>query len=120
MTYRISKNFTFSAAHHLPQLPPNHKCHRPHGHNYRVRLELEGELDERGFVVDYAELDAFGDWLMRSFDHRDLNDELSYPPTAEHLARECYTRACIELGAALVARVGVSETEKTWAWYEPD
>ncbi len=46
MTTRITKAFTFDAAHHLPHVPAGHKCGRPHGHSYRVILGLEGPLQE--------------------------------------------------------------------------
>ena len=40
-TVRIFKEFTFEAAHLLPNLPEDHKCRRLHGHSFRVRLTLE-------------------------------------------------------------------------------
>jgi 6-pyruvoyl-tetrahydropterin synthase len=43
MTYTISKEFAFSAAHHLNGLPPSHPCSRVHGHNYVVRVVLRRE-----------------------------------------------------------------------------
>ena len=33
----IFKEFTFEAAHRLPNVPPDHKCARLHGHSFRVR-----------------------------------------------------------------------------------
>ena len=44
--YRISKIFTFEAAHYLPHVPPGHKCGQLHGHSYRLEIILQGELDE--------------------------------------------------------------------------
>ena len=32
----IFKEFTFEAAHRLPNLPAEHKCSRLHGHSFRV------------------------------------------------------------------------------------
>ena len=118
--YRISKDFEFSAAHHLEGLPPEHQCARVHGHNYTVRLILEADvLNEVGFVRDYGELDQFKDWLKLSFDHRDINDTVGFVgnPTAENLAHAIY-----EVAATLypeLAGVGVSETSKTWAYFYP-
>jgi 6-pyruvoyltetrahydropterin/6-carboxytetrahydropterin synthase len=31
----IFTEFNFEAAHWLPHVPPDHKCHRLHGHSYR-------------------------------------------------------------------------------------
>jgi 6-pyruvoyltetrahydropterin/6-carboxytetrahydropterin synthase len=117
--FRISKDFEFSAAHHLEGLPPEHQCARVHGHNYTVRLILEADnLNGVGFVRDYGELDQFRDWLKNAFDHRDINDaEFVGNPTAENMARAIY-----EVTATLfpeLAGVGVSETHKTWAYFYP-
>ena len=51
----IFKDFTFEAAHRLPNLPPEHKCSRLHGHSFHVRLSVEGDLDPHlGWVMDFA------------------------------------------------------------------
>lgn len=87
MIYRVTKEFRFEAAHHLTKVPEEHKCRRPHGHSYRVEVTVESkELDERGMVVDYAELaDVFKD-LILICDHKDLNEVFSFETTAENLA----------------------------------
>ncbi|HBX20870.1 MAG TPA: 6-pyruvoyl tetrahydrobiopterin synthase, partial [Porphyromonadaceae bacterium] len=55
--YKISKEFSFSAAHQLKGLPDDHPCSRLHGHNYVVRIHLRSEkLSENGFVRDYNDL----------------------------------------------------------------
>lgn len=119
-TATISKEFAFSASHQLAGLPADHPCSRLHGHNYVIRLELTGEPDEVGFVVDYRRLDGFKAYIDTKLDHRHLNDELPFNPTAEHIAAWFADLAVDEvdkLGAANVHRlaVGVSETPKTWA-----
>lgn len=120
MTYTISKDFAFSASHVLDHLPDDHPCARLHGHNYVVRVEITADrLDDRGFVLDYARLDPFGRFIADRLDHRHLNDVLTVPPTAEHLA---YFLAGIPGWTAPVSgrvAVGVSETPKTWAWWRP-
>lgn len=110
--YSITKRFAFEAAHSLPHLQEGHKCRNVHGHSYRVELVLESEtLDDRGFVVDYAELDPFGEMIRERFDHRDLNDLLPRT-TAEDLARYFFDWAS-PLWPQLT-EVRVSETAKTW------
>lgn len=121
MSYRISKDFAFSAAHHLDGLRPGHPCGRVHGHNYRVRVELSAPLlDDQGFVFDYGDLAPFGRWLDETIDHQDLNEVVDVPnPTAEHLARH-FTIAVMtlcQLPRTIDVSVGVSETPKTWAWF---
>ena len=117
----ISKEFAFSASHQLHGLADNHQCARLHGHNYVVRVELEGQVDPRGFVVDYGDLAPFKRWIDNTLDHSHLNDVFTVNPTAEHLARELcgvlrnvltpHHVRLIEIG------VSVSETPKTWATY---
>lgn len=120
--FRIAKRFTFAAAHSLPSLPENHKCHRLHGHNYVVEVELERDgLDEHGMVWDYAELGIFKNWLEVTLDHRNLNDLMMGATTAENLARHLYNiaRDLHPSIAALMSAVRVQETENTWAEYRP-
>ena len=117
MSFTITKRFTFAAAHHLPQLQATHKCHRPHGHNYAVTVELAGELDAFGFVEDYGELADVRTFLDTTFDHRDLNNVVDFPPTAERLARYLFEVFC-KWHPKLVA-VTVAETENTTATYRP-
>ena len=87
MPYTVTKDFRFEAAHSLPHLPRDHTCHRLHGHSYRFRVEVTGEPDERGFVVDYAEISADVNPIVRKLDHQNLNDLFDFPTTAENLAK---------------------------------
>jgi 6-pyruvoyltetrahydropterin/6-carboxytetrahydropterin synthase len=58
-----------------------------HGHNYRVEIVVSGPLDDRGFVMDFAEIDAEVLPLIRRIDHRVLNEvEGLENPTAEVIA----------------------------------
>ncbi|HRO48835.1 MAG TPA: 6-carboxytetrahydropterin synthase QueD [Hyphomicrobium sp.] len=84
---RIGASYSFEAAHWLPNVPDGHKCKRLHGHNYRVDVLIDGSLDPRGFVMDYAELDAVVQPLIDRLDHRCLNDLPGLAnPTSEVLA----------------------------------
>ena len=66
----IFKEFTFEAAHRLPNLPPEHKCSRLHGHSYRVRVCVEGPLDEHlAWVVDFADIKAAFKPILEQLDH---------------------------------------------------
>jgi 6-pyruvoyltetrahydropterin/6-carboxytetrahydropterin synthase len=121
VTYSITKDFAFSAAHHLAGLPATHPCARLHGHNYRVRVRLTAPLlDDVGFVMDYGDMAPFGRWLDETVDHHDLNEVVDVPnPTAEHLARH-FVMAVVTLckvPRTIGVAVGVSETPKTWAWF---
>jgi 6-pyruvoyltetrahydropterin/6-carboxytetrahydropterin synthase len=106
-----------------------HPCKTLHGHNYRVRLQVAadrlGDLD--GFVIDYHLLQPFFDHLQSGMDHQNLNEALpggGPASTAERLSKHLFVIATQVLSAELdkrgawVHRVGVSETDKTWAWYQ--
>src|SRR5262245_46487246 len=71
---RIGRSYRFESAHHLPLLPEGHKCRNLHGHNYRIDVIVQGALDERGFVKDFAEIDAEIMPLIKRIDHRLLNE----------------------------------------------
>lgn len=123
--YRIGKRFRFEAAHSLPGLPDDHKCARQHGHSYVVEVTLTttGNLSGPGFVVDFGELAELGRYLDASFDHRNLDTVLDVPATSENLARHLYDW-CVEHlklpGHVVVEKVRVSETQSTFAEYQPD
>jgi len=69
--YKISKQFTFSAAHQLRGLDSCHPCSRLHGHNYKIELHLKSDiLNQHGFVVDYNELSIFKNYIDTTFERR--------------------------------------------------
>lgn len=85
---RIRKEFTFSAAHRLPNVPEGHKCGRVHGHTYRVVLTLDGPLDRKmGWLIDFGDIkNEFNRLADIWLDHRYLNDMPGMSnPTAELL-----------------------------------
>jgi 6-pyruvoyltetrahydropterin/6-carboxytetrahydropterin synthase len=117
--YKISKTYSFSASHILEGLPESHPCSRLHGHNYLVTIHLKAkELDNKGFVKDYRELDFIKEYIDNNLDHRHLNEVFSVNPTAENIARELYN-TFVERIPQLYA-VEVSETPKTTAIYEAE
>jgi len=119
MTYRITKEFHFSASHQLKDLPAEHQCARLHGHNYIVKVELSSQtLNAHGFVRDYNELTPLKDYIDSQLDHRHLNEVLGDDMvTAERLAKHLYDWCKSRLPET--SAVSVSETPKTWAEYRP-
>ena len=68
--FRISlekDNLVFSAAHFITF--NGDVCESLHGHNYRVKCEVVGPLDENGYVVDFIALrDALAE-IVATLDH---------------------------------------------------
>lgn len=91
--YLITKEFHFSAAHSLPSLPPDHKCHRLHGHNYIITVGVERPcLDQHGMVVDFTNISLAVKPLVVRLDHTNLNELFDFPTTSENLARWFFDR----------------------------
>jgi 6-pyruvoyltetrahydropterin/6-carboxytetrahydropterin synthase len=115
---KISQAFRFEAAHRLPNVPTNHRCHRMHGHSYRIELVLTGPVDPHtGFVVDFFDVEeAFGP-LLKSIDHHCLNEVPGLQnPTAENIAIWIWDRTKPRLPQ--LSGVRVYETIDCWAEYD--
>jgi 6-pyruvoyltetrahydropterin/6-carboxytetrahydropterin synthase len=119
MPFSIAKRFTnLHAGHHLEGVPRDHKCGRPHGHTYSVELFLKADtVTGPGWVRDFGELNAAGEWLKTLFDHQVLNETVSCNPTSELLARYIFNHLEPDLPELVAVRV--SESPETWAMYEP-
>ena len=69
--YRVSvtKDYlVFSSAHFITFA--GHRCEGLHGHNYRVRVTIEGALNEEAwFVFDFVELKGIMKRLCDQIDH---------------------------------------------------
>jgi 6-pyruvoyltetrahydropterin/6-carboxytetrahydropterin synthase len=106
----IWKEFTFEAAHRLPNVPDGHKCARLHGHSFHVAVHVEGPLREpEGWVMDFGDLKAAWAPLDAMLDHRYLNEiEGLENPTSEVLARWIWGRLAPSLPG--LSRIVVRET----------
>lgn len=75
MRVELVRKYRFAAAHHLPKTPPEHKCHRMHGHSYEVEIGIRGPVaPETGWLLDYADMDRVVKPVIAELDHRTLND----------------------------------------------
>jgi 6-pyruvoyltetrahydropterin/6-carboxytetrahydropterin synthase len=68
-----------------------------HGHNYRARLTLRGDADERGLPqVRSSDIEGCVESLRSELDHKNLNHEvlalIDQPITTENLARYIHER----------------------------
>lgn len=73
MITKISKEYRWEMGHRLPF----HKgpCKNIHGHSYRLFIELVGEQDEYGMVLDYYDIDSFIHPILDKLDHSFICDE---------------------------------------------
>lgn len=106
----IYKDFTFEAAHFLPNVPEGHKCRRLHGHSYRVRITVTGPIQtEAGWVLDFGDIKAALTPILEQLDHWFLNEiEGLENPTCEHIARWIWKRTKPILPQ--LCRIDISET----------
>lgn len=106
----IFKDFTFEAAHRLPNVPSDHKCSRLHGHSYQVTVHVVGDVDERaGWVMDFADVKYAMKPVLAELDHYYLNEiEGLDNPTSEVLARWIWDR--LEKSLMGLAQITVRET----------
>lgn len=111
----IAKQYHFSAAHWLPNVPQDHPCGAPHGHNYVVEIECSGEIDPTlGWVLDFGVLDRFAKICISDLDHKELN-YIVQNPTAENIAAWILRVLQSTAISKYVSAVTVWETPKYWA-----
>lgn len=117
MIAEIVRIYRVDAAHRLPRLPADHKCSRTHGHGYEVEVRVRGVVGEAtGWVMDFADLDRAAEPVVRSLDHRCLNEvEGLENPTAEILAKWIWDRLSPALPG--LVEVAVAETARSRAIY---
>ena len=123
--YEISVDENFAAGHYLRNYKG--KCENQHGHNYRVRVSMEGrELDATGLLYDFVHLKQVVQAVIRSLDHRNLNDFAPFDklnPSAENIAKYIYDEAMKQLkkapNGAAISGITVWETETSAATFRP-
>ena len=84
---KIFKEFTFEAAHKLPLVSKEHKCFNLHGHSFKVKVTIDGPINEMGWVMDFSELKKICSPYIEQLDHSYLNEiEGLENPTSENIA----------------------------------
>jgi 6-pyruvoyltetrahydropterin/6-carboxytetrahydropterin synthase len=132
--FRVTREIQFCYGHRL--LNYQGKCRHLHGHNGRAVITLEGSaLDERGMLVDFAEIKRKVQlWIDENLDHTLLlcREDPLLPvlkergervfvmdcnPTAENIARLIYDQA--RKAGLPVTEVALWETEHCCSTYAP-
>lgn len=106
----IYKEFTFEAAHRLPNVPEGHKCARLHGHSFIVRIYVSDKLDEHlGWVMDFSDLKAHFKPIYDELDHYYLNDIPGLEnPTSENLSRWIWRK--LKPTLPILSKIEIKET----------
>ncbi|MDP6413845.1 MAG: 6-carboxytetrahydropterin synthase QueD [Gammaproteobacteria bacterium] len=117
---RIFKEFSFEAAHRLPNVPAEHKCARLHGHSFAVRISVQGPVGETsGWVMDFADISTAFKPIRKELDHYYLNEiDGLENPTSENIARWIWTR--LKASLPLLVEVEVRETCTNGCCYRGD
>jgi 6-pyruvoyltetrahydropterin/6-carboxytetrahydropterin synthase len=124
-TFEVMIERNFSSAHQLRGYKG--KCENLHGHNYKVEIYARGrELDNIGLLVDFGELKAAADEVVRYLDHRNINElppfDRELNPSAENLARYILEHVAAACGdeRVRVYKVRCFETPTSVATYQVD
>ena len=123
--FQVSVEETFSAGHALRGY--RGKCENVHGHNYRVRVTMEGpQLDSIGLLCDFTELKRVIREVISRLDHQFVNDLEPFRtvnPSAENLAKYFYEQMLGQLTrlpeGSGITEVTVWETDTASAQYRP-
>lgn len=122
--YEVTVEDTFAAGHYLRNYKG--KCENPHGHNYKVRVTLQGkELDAAGLLLDFKDLKVVIKPVVDYLDHQMMNDIAPFDvvnPSAENLAKYFFDETNKHLAGQTKGRVRVKdvtiwETDTTTATY---
>ncbi len=122
--FEVAVEKTFAAGHSLRNY--RGKCENVHGHNYRVRVTLEGErLASNGLLVDFVDVKKQLLDIIDRLDHQFINDVEPFTvlnPSAENLAKYFYDELSVKLSnhsevPVRIAEVRIWETDTSIAAY---
>lgn len=96
----------------MHMLPGHRKCGVPHGHTYRIEVEVEGPVKD-GMVIDFDVLKSNLRETLKPYDHVDLNKTIPYP-SCENISTEILRKLKERFPGYRMA-VRVWEGEGKWA-----
>jgi 6-pyruvoyltetrahydropterin/6-carboxytetrahydropterin synthase len=101
--------FGFEAAHFLPNVAPDHKCRRVHGHSFRVEVARNGP----------SEIEPALRRVYDALDHVCLNDIEGLPnATSENVARWIWDRLARDISGLSAVVVAETCTARCVYWGE--
>lgn len=114
----IYKEFTFDAAHFLPNVPEGHKCRQLHGHTYSLKVFVTGQLTPpEQWIIDFGDLKAIVNPIIDQLDHKFLNEIPGLEnPTAEMLT--CWIWQQLKPAVTGLKRIELQETPTSGVTYE--
>jgi len=122
--FEVSIDYSFAAGHALRNYKG--KCENVHGHNYKVRVTVQGErLDSTGLLIDFVDLRQAVKVIVHRLDHQFLNDITPFDrvnPSAENIARyfSQELEPQVQQNGARLQSVTVWETDNSFATYRPN
>lgn len=104
--FELSQTFYFEAAHTLERAYETDSSRRIHGHTYGAEVQVQGQPDANGMVVDLARLRAAIATVRDTLDHHFLDDvaELG-APTLENLCLYIHARVAAQVPAVSAVSV---------------
>jgi 6-pyruvoyltetrahydropterin/6-carboxytetrahydropterin synthase len=114
----IFKEYTFEAAHRLPNVPAGHKCARLHGHSFHLAVHVKGPVCEPlGWVIDFADITSVVQPLIARLDHYYLNEIPGLEnPTSENIAKWIWRQ--LKPSLPTLSKILVKETCNCGCIYE--
>lgn len=110
---KLNTTLHFAAAHFLPKYKG--KCENVHGHNYKVIITVQGEVQENGLVIDFKKIkDIAEKRVIDILDHAELNKIIDNP-SAENIAIWIWGQLKDKLP---LYKVEIHETESYSAEYD--
>lgn len=131
---RVTTELEFSAAHRVfnPEWTDERNnevfggCANPnwHGHNYELRVTVEGELDpETGFVMDFRDLKSLMESrVIQDLDHKNVNLDVPWMagliPSAENMVVAIWSRLADGLPDGVkLSKITLWETPRSYVEY---
>jgi len=107
----VFKEFTLYCAHSVLAFGVNHKCARKHGHTYKIKVGVYGNVDAKtNIVIPFDEIEKAWNKVGKPLDHTDLDDKFP-TPTTECLAM--YLQGQLNMELRRPVSVEVRETESS-------